>query len=293
MQARGRGTKAAGALAGGQEAETPFQVSLIVPVQSEAGRIGRVLTGLSRLLRSTGWQAELIIVDDGSEDGSGEAATRWKSYFSEFGVVRHARRKGRGVAARTGALLARGRFVVLVDPRSDAPLQDSVHLIECLARGADVAVASRWLPGARALPAKSFLDRASETAFMALSRLMVPVGVRDSGAELVALRRNALRNIAQRARVTGEAFGHEWLALAGRLGFQVVEVPVSGAPKTEGEGRVRPNELAMLRDLWGLRRRLGREAAPRASDAHQLLKETGFVRLDRRKLFDTIAREPR
>jgi hypothetical protein len=68
----------------------------------------------------------------------------------------------------------------------------------------------------------------------------------------------------------------------------VTEVPVCVVPDRDGdgEGKPKPNELTMLRDLWRLRQRLGRDEAPRAAAAHQLLHETGFVRLDRRKLLE-------
>jgi len=282
--------RARGQVEKGERAEA-LQVSLVLPVQSEAGRLGKVLTRLARMLKRTGWRAEVIVVDDGSEDGSGEAAARWKPYFTEFGVVRHARRKGRGVAMRTGALLARGRLVVLLDARSETSLEDTVQLVECVAEGADVAVASRRVPGAAVQPPRSFIERASETTYLALSKLMVPIGVRDSGPDLIALRRNAARNIAQRSSVPGEAFVHEWLALAGRLGFHVAEVPVRVLPDADGEDKPRPNELVMLRDLWKLRQRLGSEKAPKAAAVHQLLHETGFVRLDRRKLLDRAESE--
>ena len=272
-----------------QAAAPEFHVSLVLPVQGEASRLGKIFTRLVKLIRSTAWTTEVIVVDDASEDGSGEAAARWKAYFDELGVVRHANRRGRGVAARTGALLARGRYVVVVDTRSETAIEDAVGLVDCLVRGSDVAVASRHVTGAPTPAPRSFLERASETTFLALSKLMVPVGVRDSCAELIAFRRNALRNIAQRARVEGEAFGHEWLALAGRLGFQVLELPASLAPIEGSEGRTRLNEIAMLRELWKLRQRLNRDEAPQASAAHQLLHETGFVRIDRRKLLSTPA----
>jgi glycosyltransferase involved in cell wall biosynthesis len=250
---------------------------MIVPVREEASKVGGLMTRLGRFLRSARWQAEVIVVDDGSEDGTGEAATRWTKFFESLTVVRHGRPQGPGTAARTGALLASGEHLVVVDSRGTL-------LLDYLEDGADVAIASRRVPGAEIKAGTSFLDRASETTFTALSKLLVPVGVRDASAELKAFRREAGRRIAQRARVCGEAFGYEWLALANRLGLQVVEVPVSALDEISDSRRRRPNELTMLRDVWRLRRRLNQEHAPQAKAAHELLHETRYRRLDRKVL---------
>jgi dolichyl-phosphate beta-glucosyltransferase len=263
-------------------ADTPnFQVSVVVPVFERAQVMGRALTRLARFLRETGWLAEVLVVDDGSDDGTGEAAARWRSYFDHHYVLRHAQRRGRGIAVRTGVLLARGRNVVVFDPEGDTPLEDARDLVAELERGADLALASRRVPGAEVDMPGGFLERASETTFTALSKLLVPIGFRDTNCDLLAVRRQAGRQIGQRARVCGDAWGYEWLALATRMGLHLAEVPVSSVECDDDERRGRPNELAMLREVFGLRRRLGQVQGPKASTAHDLLHETGFTRIDR------------
>ena len=138
-----------------------------------------------------------------------------------------------------------------------------------------------------------FLERASETTFTALSRLLVPIGSRDTNCDLIAVRRIPGRQIAQRARVCGDAWGYEWLALATRMGLHLAEVPVSALEDDDGERRGRPNELAMLREVFGLRRRLGQELGPVPKTAHDLLHETGFTRIDRRVVVARMDARPR
>ncbi len=256
-------------------------VSLVLPVREEASSIGKTLTRVERFLRSVKWSAEVVVVDDSSSDGTAEAAVRWKNYLENLSVLRHSRRQGRGMAARTGALMAHGGFFVVVDSRGETPLEESVPLLDLVQDGADVAIASRRMPGCEVSPSTSFLDRASETTFAALSKLLLPLRVRDTGAQVMAFRRPAGRCIAKRARVAGDAFGIEWLALASRLGLQLVEVPVSWLDRNDEMPRRRPNEVLMLRDVWKLRRRLGRPGTPKAKAAHVLLHETSFTRVDR------------
>ena len=260
-----------------------FQVSLVVPVRREVQRVGAVMTRIGRFLQSVPWRCEVVVLDDGSDDGTAEAAARWTQYIDTLVVARHGASRGRGAAARTGVLLARGSVVVLVDPRLEVPLQDTVVLVEHLQSGADVAVASRRLPGAEMGEQSSFLDRASQTTFTALSRLMVPLEVRDTACELIAFRRPAARRIAQRSTVQGDAFGFEWLVLSTRLGLQVIELPASWLDEPTGQ-RPRPNELTMLRDLWRIRRNLGDGGYEKPRAAQELLHQTRFVKAERKGL---------
>lgn len=271
----------------GPRAIKAYPYSFVVPMREEAGNVPKTLTRLGRFLRAARLNAEVITIDDGSEDGTADACVRWKSYFENLSVIRHATRQGRGASARTGVLLSTGQVVIVLDPRGDTAPEDALELLHAIKRGADFAIASRRVPGAGLHGSASFLDRASETAFTMITKFMVPVGVEDCGTELLAMCRRPAREVIQRSTITGDAFAHEWLALAERLGHRVSEVPVTCLGENAADGRRRPNELAMLRDVWKLRRRLGKEELPKAQTAYALLRQTSFTRLDRNSLMGT------
>jgi len=198
-------------------------------------------------------------------------------------VARHERPRGLGIAARTGLVSARGQYLIVVDPGVSTPLENATALVESLALGADVAVISRPRAGEVEGPGRPFLERAAETTFVAMTRLVCPVGVRDTLGGLVGLRRRAGRKIAERSHVAGRAFTIEWLAVAEWLGFQTTECPQQWL-----DPRPRPHALlsasqtaAVLRDLLRTRRRMAADDLEGPVSSREMLSETRFVKLDR------------
>ncbi len=264
--------------------EQAFELSIVLPVRKAERTLAGTMKSIATWQKTFGLPVEMVVVDDGSKDATEAAATRWSPYFDGFQLVRHEQQRGLGAAARSGVLAARGRYVVVTDPELTTPIENVALIVESLRAGADVAVASRKLER-RARDEQPFLERAAETTFVAVSRLVVPVGVRDSLGGLRGFRQRAVRKIAGRSRVHGPAFGIEWLALAEWFGFQVIECPVrwvrTGSRSTPLRSTGAPG---MLRDLLKTRRRLAQEVYCGALPPQQLLEETSFVRLDRSRL---------
>jgi dolichyl-phosphate beta-glucosyltransferase len=259
-----------------------FELSLVVPLSTHEG-LGGLLTAVRSFLRDYARASEVVLVDDGCDESIEKIASRWRSQFRGLVVAKHDSRHGRGAAARTGTLAARGDYVVVCDPELDIPLVNTTLLIESLSEGADVAIVSRRLGNEGQVDARPFLERATETTVMTLSQLMVPVGVRDSLSGLRGFRSRAAKKIAQRSRVASAAFGVEWLALAQWLGFQVVECPIRWVrgPQLAARGRASHTRLSLLGDVWRTRQRLGGSDYESGMHPNVLLHETSFVRLDR------------
>ena len=258
--------------------------SIVLPVCEGDRGIGALLTAVRAFAREFQDRVEVVVVDDATERGVESHVARWRAQFAGLVIATHDKRKGRGAAARTGLLAARGDNIVVVDPDLSVPLENAELLIERLRLGADLALISRHAEGAvPEAQTKSFLERATATTVMRLSELMVPVGVRDCFAGLVGMRSRAAKKIAQRSQVSSQAYVVEWIALAQYLGFQVLECPqtwVRGPMLAERE-RPRTSAFALLRDVWATRKRFAADDYSRGLPASTLLSETSFHKLDR------------
>jgi len=263
-----------------------IELSLVLPLPPGQQAIGALMTAVRVGLSDIRCSTEIVIVDDGGEGTIRPAIARWRSHFEGLVVARHDRRRGRGAAARTGVLAARGKYIVVSDPDLALPLQNVALQLESLRAGADVAIVSRRMPGQEPVDERPFLERATETTVLALSQLVVPIGVRDSLSGLRGFRRRAAKKVAERSRVSGAAFGVEWLALAQFLGFQIVECPIEWVrgPLLGDRGKSTQSSLELLGDLWRTRRRLSGAAYEGSVTPRELLHETSFVRLDRTQM---------
>jgi dolichyl-phosphate beta-glucosyltransferase len=222
---------------------------VVVPAYREGHRIGASVLALRAAL---GDDVEVIVVDDGSPDATGEAA---KEAGAE--VIRLPINKGKGAAVRTGVLAATGTMVVFTDADLSYAPPQIARLTAELERGADVVVGSRRHVGTTTLVRAGRLREISGRVFNLFTRLVLPRSFGDTQCGLKGFRLDAARAIFQRATVDGFAFDVEVLWLASHLGYSVVEVPVELDSAAGSTVRLPLEVLRMLRDLARIKRRAG------------------------------------
>jgi glycosyltransferase involved in cell wall biosynthesis len=250
-------------------------LTIVLALEDQAQIVGRALKTTVAYCRDRGGAAEVIVVDDASTDGSAEVAARWTEHLESLQVVRHHRRRGRGAAARTGVLLSRGRHVIVFGADLAVAIEDLDGLVEALHNGADIAVASRALEDSDVERPASIMRRVSEGVLTAAARCLIHPGVRDSFCGAHAYLRGAARAIAERAHSTGDGWATEWLAIAQRLGLQIVECPVRWASPELGETKLR--FLPTLAELARAGRRLKNVDYLAPLPTRETLADTSFV----------------
>ncbi len=263
---------------------TTTRLSIVLPTHQEGERLGRLLDRLASYLARQPWRAEVIVVDDGSGDDTADIAAMRQGRLKQLTVLKHGARRGKGAAARSGVLVARGDFVVVSDVGLSCPLSNLNSLIERLDLGADVCVVSRRIPGSSAPFDEPLIAKLTDTAFRALANLVVPVKVQDIQGGFKGFRRLAAQKIAMRARIDGPTYDVEWLKLGETFGFDVVEIPARMAEYRPGEVEVRGASASLLRDLLRIRRNLGSAEYDRPRGEGSTLFDTSFVKLDRESL---------
>jgi glycosyltransferase involved in cell wall biosynthesis len=215
------------------------ELSLVVPAFDEAERIGPTLVAYDDHLAGLGVPYEVVVVDDGSTDGT---LDRVRALGRGIGCMRTPVNRGKGHAVRVGMLAARGAVRVLVDADGATRPDQLPRLLAALV-DADVAIGSRYVPGA-SVDKKQPLHRRvwSRLSNVVVQAMLLP-GIADTQCGFKAFTAEAATALFSRATIDGWSFDLEVLALARRRGLRVVEVGVHWSD--DPRSRMDP-----LRDAW-------------------------------------------
>lgn len=232
-------------------------VSVIVPAYNEEQRIAPTLLALDRHLAGSPHSYEILVVDDGSSDGTVELVRRLAADHPALRVLATRPNRGKGHAVRAGMLAARGKVRVMCDADgSIAPSQLAAVVDPVVAGEADIAIGSRYAGGAQVRAPQPGWRRAwSRLVNRVVQHSLVP-GVRDTQCGFKAFTAETAVAVFQRCRIDGWAFDLEALALAGRLGLRVLEVGIVW--KDDDRSRVRPvrDFIRVVREWMAIRANL-------------------------------------
>jgi len=235
---------------------------VVVPTYNEIATLERVVRGA---LAAAG-DLDVLVVDDGSPDGTGDLADRLAAESARVQVLHRAGKSGLGSAYKQGFAwgLDRG-YDVLCEMDADLS-HDPADLARLLAAldGADLAIGSRYVPGGGVVDwplHRRMLSRAGNLYFRVCTRLPVA----DATAGFRAYRRPVIEEVGLASlRAEGYAFQLEMALRTWRLGFVIAEVPITFVERSEGASKISRTiviEALWRAVLWGLRG--PRRAAPR------------------------------
>ena len=235
------------------------EVSLVVPLRDEAQNVLPLHDELTAVLRSLGVEYEVILVDDGSEDGTFDRLAEIQSRDPRVRAVQFTRNFGQTAAFAAGFALARGQFIVT----SDGDLQnDPADIPRLLALAPDHDIVCGWRKKRR----DSFVTR--ELPSIVANRLLgaiTGIHLHDNGCSLKVYRAEVVKPLRLRPGM------HRYLpALASQLGNRVAEVVVNHRPRQSGRSKYGLSRtFGVLRDILGLRGLMRRAIDP-ATDASRL-----------------------
>jgi glycosyltransferase involved in cell wall biosynthesis len=202
------------------------EVSVVVPVFNEVDNLRDLVERVEQALVSAGRSFELIVIDDGSRDGSGALLMQLAADRPWLRPVRLVRNYGQSSALQAGFDRVRGRYVVTLDGDLQNDPLDIPAMLERLDQDADVDVVSGWRVDRQD---KALSRRLPSRIANALISRMTGVHLHDYGCALKAYR----RDIIERIRLYGEL--HRFIpSLACDAGARIAEVPVRHHARTRG-----------------------------------------------------------
>jgi glycosyltransferase involved in cell wall biosynthesis len=211
-------------------AEQP-ELTVVMPAYNERATIH---AALERVLASPVEDLEIVIVDDGSTDGTRALLTQGVALDPRVRVILHPRNQGKGAALRTGFAEARGRYVLVQDADLEYDPQDYPTLLEPLRMNlADVVYGSRFLGGPHRV--LYYWHSVANGMLTTFSNMLTDLNLTDMETCYKAFRREVL----ERIHLQEDRFGiePEMTAKVAKLGVRVYEVPIRYDGRTYAEGK--------------------------------------------------------
>jgi len=230
--------------------------SVVIPCLNEERRIGATLERIVAFLKGRDRAWEIVVVDDGSADRTGDVVRALGERDRGVRLVSFPVNHGKGFAVREGVFASRGELALFSDADLSTPIEELLKLEARAAEGFDVVVGSRVVAGSRIVTAQPARRRLSGFVFRMLVRTLGLSSVHDTQCGFKLLRRARVEPILRQIETEGFAFDVELLARAERMGLRVSEVPVDWYDAHGSKVRLFPDALHMARDLVRMRTRL-------------------------------------
>lgn len=227
----------------------PPRISIVVPcfnvreyIEAALGRLLKDLRNRAEVLGSV----EVILVDDGSRDGSADFIA---DTFPDVRLLRHPVNRGKGAAVRTGMLAASGRYRFFID--ADIPFD--LDALEVMLRHLDVrefhlCIGSRSASPPAGAVRQSLFRRVSSFIFTQFVSRIVVTGVRDTQCGFKGFRGDVADYLFRVGRVDNFAFDVELLYLAFKNDFDIKRVPVTLISNDFSSVSVFRHGVGMLRE---------------------------------------------
>ncbi|MCE9636397.1 MAG: glycosyltransferase family 2 protein [Planctomycetes bacterium] len=230
------------------------RLSVVVPAYNESRRLPPSLETIVTWARAQPYVVEIVVVDDGSTDGTRDVAERGLANV-EHQILVHDRNLGKGAGIRTGMRAAKGEFVLFSDADLSTPIDEATRFLAIHETGAPIVIGTRKNGEARVLVRQNPLRERMGRVFTWLSNVLICPDVSDFTCVFKSFRADVAAEIFSRALEDGWAYDTEVLFLARRLGYPIREVAVPWTNDPSTRVRLVRDAVGSFLGLLRIRRR--------------------------------------
>ena len=227
--------------------------SIVIPAYNESARIERTLERVLACVAEFGWDAEVLVVDDGSMDNTAAIVERWMDRHRNLHLIANPGNRGKGYSVRNGLLQARGEIVMFTDADLSAPMEEAERLFAAIDSGVDVAIGSRWLDRGRQTIHQPLYRQFFGRCFNWITRTVMGLPFADTQCGFKAFRRSTAQIIFRLQRIERWGFDPELLFICRKLKYKVREVPVTWGHDERSRMSYLKDGLKMLEEMAYIR----------------------------------------
>ncbi len=233
-----------------------IDISIIIPAYNEAKRLPPFLSRVLAFCKNSRKKYEIIIVDDGSTDGTCEIAASFKPQFADLVIIRIPNNSGKGHAVKTGFLSARGGVAVFLDADGSVEPDEIEKNIHHLAEGGyDIFIGSRVLKGEFQVLKIRWYRKIPGAIFRFFARALLLKDIQDTQCGFKMFKKEIIRPVFSGSYLTGFGFDFEILFLAHKMGYKIKEGPVSWKHVHESKVNMLTDPVKMLIDMLRVKNR--------------------------------------
>ncbi|MEI7741912.1 MAG: dolichyl-phosphate beta-glucosyltransferase [bacterium] len=228
--------------------------SVIIPAYNEERTIERALFETRDAFRGFNEPFEIIVVDDGSRDGTIKVVESLRESVPESVLIKHEQNQGKGAAVRTGVAASRGEYFVFLDADLATHPKEFSKCIPLFATH-DIVIGSRQMPGSLIVESQPAHRVLAGRLFNQAIRNYLKIPLIDTQCGFKAFRASVAKSLFADMSTTGWVFDVELLGRALKSGLKVAEIPVSW--KNGAESRVKFGDAwRIIQELRAVKQRL-------------------------------------
>jgi len=227
-------------------------LSIIIPSYNEELRLPATLDRVAAYLQTYCGTGEVLVVDDGSKDGTAAVAEYFRIKIPTLRVVSNGVNRGKGYSVRHGMQEARGKIVLFTDADLSAPIEEAGKLIEALENN-DVAIGSRAMDRSLISVHESPFREFAGIIFNKIVRVILWLPFVDTQCGFKAFRRDKCVIIFEQQRIERFGFDPELLYLARHHGLRTVEIPVRWGHSAATKVSMLRDSIQMFVDIFAIR----------------------------------------
>ena len=227
-------------------------LSIIIPAHNEEKRLPPTLEQVFAFLDQQNYEAEVLVVENGSADQTYEIAQGFARQHKNLLVIREEGR-GKGLAVQRGMLEAHGEYRLMCDADLSMPVEEIAKFLSSDTPQFDIAIASREAPGARRYDEPRYRHLGGRLINLIIRLLILP-GLQDTQCGFKCFRAEVADDLFKRQTLMGWSFDIELLFIARRHGYHIIEIPIDWYYRSESKVNALRDATRMIEDIFQIHR---------------------------------------